>query len=90
MKKEYKEEAKPIEEETTINSGKEILTECEWHIKFIKYKDGSSDMTRENKGFSGFELIGLCETMKQDVLMQMRGDVESCKIRKVSTSSEKV
>ena len=41
-----------------------------WTIEIVVEEDGQQFIHRENKGFSPFELLGICEDTKTDILMQ--------------------
>ena len=49
-------------------SNKPIKTIKSYHITIIEYEDGSTSMHRENTGFISFELIGLIEFIKDEMI----------------------
>lgn len=55
---------------------KEIIRKRTWTVEVIEYSDGTSKMSRVVNGFLGFELLGLLEDMKSDIIEQLRGRIK--------------
>lgn len=53
-----------------------------WNITLEDFSDGTSAMHRSNDGFLSFELLGLCEMMKADVLKQIVGEIKPDEIKR--------
>ena len=43
----------------------------------LEEKDGKNTMIRTNDGFNAIELLGILESVQQDIINQMRGAEES-------------
>ena len=50
-----------------------IVHTAKWTIEMNRYEDGSSSMNRINDGFSIFEMMGIVEFLKHDILDQYVG-----------------
>lgn len=53
-----------------------------WTVVFKEYKDGTTTLERTNQGFYSFELLGIVEQTKQDLLKQMAGSVKPNKVKR--------
>jgi len=45
-------------------------------IKVKTSEDGNESMERTNQGFSSLELLGVCNFISQEIMMQMAGKIE--------------
>jgi hypothetical protein len=45
-------------------------------LKFLLSKEGKLEITGENDGFSGFELVGLLDWKKRDIEKQIFGEIK--------------
>lgn len=54
---------------------KEIKKKRTWTVEFTEYSDGTSSMKRTVNGFFGFEILGLIEDIKSDIIEQLRGRI---------------
>ena len=55
---------------------KTVIRKRTWTIEFIEYSDGSAVMHRTNGGFKAFELLGLVEEAREDIIQQVRGNIK--------------
>ena len=51
-------------------------------------EDGQSIMSRCNDGFSGIELLGLCELIQIEILKQLQGEIKPDIINRTVIESE--
>ena len=74
-----------------VKTEKEIIRKKTWTVELVEYSDGTSKMNREVNGFSGFELLGLIEDMKSDIIEQLRGRIKPTVIERtvIKNASEK-
>ena len=45
-----------------------IISKQTYKFELIHYADGTSTMNRENNGFSVFEMLGICEIIRANML----------------------
>ena len=55
---------------------KEIVKKRKWIVEHIMYDDGTTQLSRTNDGFNPFELMGILELSKDDIINQIKGDVK--------------
>jgi hypothetical protein len=55
---------------------KEVLQIKTWTVKLTVYSDGTSKLERTNDGFHAYELLGLVESAKQEIIKQMQGKMK--------------
>lgn len=55
---------------------KKLIETCTYEFRLERREDGTSHLTRTNKGFNAFELLGLMELTQADVIEQIRGEVK--------------
>ena len=60
----------------------EVVRTAEYVIKYEFLTDKSVNVTRENKGFNAIELLGILESIQQDILNQMKGIVKPTTIKR--------
>ena len=74
-----------------VKTEKEIIRKRTWTVELVEYSDGTSKMNREVNGFLGFELLGLLEDMKSDIIEQLRGRIKPTVIERtvIKNASEK-
>lgn len=53
-----------------------------WTFEVEYMSDGTNHLTRTNEGFTVPELLGLLEYTKQDVLLQMIGDIKPTTVKR--------
>jgi hypothetical protein len=68
---------------------KKLVRKRTWSITIEQFNDGSTTMKRTSDGFLGFELLGLIEQMKQDILKQLSGDIKPDIIERKYIKGEK-
>ncbi len=63
---------------------KKVVQKKFWTFELIEYNDGTTTMTRTNKGFNIFEMLGLAELAQIELIAQLKGELPPAKIiRKV-------
>jgi len=55
---------------------KAVVKTKKWTIEHIIFEDGTSGLSRTNDGFNSFELIGLLEISKDDIIKQIKGEIK--------------
>jgi hypothetical protein len=60
-----------IEKQNPHSSG--IIRKRIWTIEVIDYP-GHKELVRKNDGFENYELVGLCEIIKQEILEGKNGN----------------
>jgi hypothetical protein len=72
-----------------MKNEKQIIKTSKWVVEHITYADGTTKLSRTNDGFNPFELIGLLEISKDDIISQIKGVVKPNIVkRKVITKAE--
>lgn len=72
-----------------MSNKKEKIKESTWLVKHITYNDGTTELCRTNNGFNVFELVGILEISKDDIINQIKGNVKPDIIkRKVKLNNE--
>jgi hypothetical protein len=72
-----------------MSNGKKVITLRKWIVEHIIYNDGTTELKRTNDGFNSFELMGLLELSKDDIINQIKGNVKPDIIkRKVKLNNE--
>jgi hypothetical protein len=59
-----------------MSNDKQVISKRKWTIEHITFNDGSTALSRINDGFNAFELMGLLELSKDDIINQMKGNVK--------------
>ena len=68
---------------------KDIIKKRKWIVEHITYTDGTTQLKRSNEGFNPFELMGILELSKDDIIQQIKGAVKPDVVkRKVIDSDE--
>lgn len=57
-------------------SNKQIISKRKWIVEHITYSDGTTAISRTNDGFNSFELMGVLELSKDDIINQIKGIVK--------------
>lgn len=69
---------------------KTIISEKIHTFKLTTYSNGKAVMSRENKGFTPFEILGYCEQIQLETLEMMSGKLKPTIVeRKYIKPSEK-
>lgn len=67
---------------------KKVIRTRKWIVEFIEYEDGSAVMNRHNDGFKTFELLGLIEEIRDDVIQRMRGNIKPHQVNRTSIKNK--
>ena len=59
-----------------MTNEKQKIKESTWVVKHITYNDGTTELCRTNDGFNPFELLGVLEISKDDIINQIKGVVK--------------
>ena len=59
-----------------MSEDKKIIKESTWVVKYITYDDGTTTLNRVNDGFNPFELLGMLEISKDDIIQQIKGQIK--------------
>ena len=59
-----------------MSNDKKIITKRKWIVEHITYHDGTTSLSRTNDGFNAFELMGLLELSKDDIIDHIKGNVK--------------
>ena len=60
----------------SMTNNKKVITKRKWIVEHIMYDDGTTQLSRTNDGFNSFELMGLLELSKDDIINQIKGNVK--------------
>jgi hypothetical protein len=47
-----------------------------WLVEIIKYNDGTAEIHKVNTGFTAYELLGIAEFNRVDIIEQLRGNIK--------------
>ena len=59
-----------------MSNNKQIISKRKWIVEHITYSDGTTAISRKNDGFNSFELMGVLELSKDDIINQIKGIVK--------------
>lgn len=59
-----------------MSSNKKIIKKRKWIVEHIFYHDATTELKRTNDGFNAFELMGILELSKDDIINQIKGNVK--------------
>jgi hypothetical protein len=59
-----------------MSNDKQVITKRKWTVEHITYNDGTSAISRTNDGFNAYELMGVLELSKDDIINQIKGNVK--------------
>ena len=59
-----------------MSNNKQIIKKKKWVVEHITYNNGTTQLSRTNDGFNPFELIGVLEISKDDIIEQIKGNVK--------------
>ena len=59
-----------------MSEDKKIIKESTWVVNYITYDDGTTTLNRVNVGFNPFELLGMLEISKDDIIQQIKGQIK--------------
>lgn len=59
-----------------MSRDKQIIATRKWIVEHITYSDGTTAISRTNDGFNSFELMGILELSKDDIINQIKGNVK--------------
>jgi len=62
-----------MSEEEAIEKHGHVVEEKRWSIRGIRHADGSTFHRRDNSGFTIYELLGIVEHIRVDLLDQVTG-----------------
>ena len=60
----------------SMTNDKKVIKKRKWIVEHIMYDDGTTQLSRKNDGFNSFELMGLLELSKDDIINQIKGNVK--------------
>ena len=63
-------------------SKKKVVKTKSWTFKWQEFDDGTSMLTRANKGFNIFELAGLAELAQLELMEQFKGNLRPTQIKR--------
>ena len=59
-----------------MSNDKQIISKRKWIVEHITYSDGTTAISRTNDGFNAYELMGVLELSKDDIINQIKGNVK--------------
>ena len=59
-----------------MSNDKKIILKQKYTVEHITYNDGTTAMSRTNDGFTAFELIGILEYSKDEIINQIKGNIK--------------
>ena len=59
-----------------MSNNKQIISKRKWIVEHITYNDGTTAISRTNDGFNAYELMGVLELSKDDIINQIKGNVK--------------
>ena len=59
-----------------MSNNKQIISKRKWIVEFITYDDQSTELKRTCEGFNAFELMGVLELSKDDIINQIKGNIK--------------
>lgn len=59
-----------------MSSNKKIISKRKWIVELITYDDQSTELKRTCEGFNAFELMGVLELSKDDIINQIKGNIK--------------
>ena len=58
-----------------MSNDKKIILKQKYTVEHITYNDGTTAMSRINDGFTAFELMGILEYSKDEIINQIKGNI---------------
>ena len=59
-----------------MSNDRKVISKRKWVVEHITYDDGKCELKRTNDGFNSFELMGILELSKDDIINQIKGNVK--------------
>lgn len=53
-----------------------VIKERSYTIKYTHHQDGSTKLSRKSDGFNAFELLGLLDLTRGEIILQMQGNIK--------------